>query len=390
MNSKNNFLNKTWSFILVAAGAGARLGGESKQFRFLNDKQVWRYSFDIAQSLLLKGFIDEIVVVFPRSVDITTSNFKFKDKRIKFIYGGDTRSESVKNGLSLSVSTNVLIHDAARPFLTEKLCLDLINIANKTGASIPILKATDSIKMLHDDNSLLPLDRNLIFLTQTPQLFIRDKLLSIICDNKDSYTDEATIWINHGEPIAYSNGEETNFKITTQLDWERAVYMTQKNRIIRTGHGFDVHQLVEGRDLILAGIKINEFDRGLLGHSDADIIIHAIMDALLGAAGEPDIGTLFPSSDIKYKNISSVVLIKEIIELLTKKGWHVEWIDVTLVAQIPKLGNLIPKFIGNLNKLFSDTIEKRHVNLKVKSGEKCGSVGRCESMECYAVATISK
>ena len=181
-----------------------------------------------------------------------------------------------------------------------------------------------------------------------------------------------------------------NFKITSQFDWETACALARGGAEVerRTGHGYDIHQLVEGRPLIIAGVKVDGVSYGLLGHSDADLVAHTVMDALLGAAGEPDIGTLFPATDEKWRGADSMALLRTVLELLASKGWRAEWVDVTLNAQRPKLGHLVPAFIESMNRALGGDETKRIFNMKVKSAERCGSAGRGECMICHGVATI--
>lgn len=380
-------MSSTWSFILVAAGAGNRLGGTPKQFRLLGGIPLWQWSCNIAEKLLSAGVISEIILVLPEKYEYELIKNRVNNN-IKIIKGGKSRAESVYNALNVSVCSDVLIHDAARPFLTEKLCLELINKAEKTGASVPLLKVKDSVKKIANEKMSV-VERENLYLTQTPQLFSKDELLKMLGKTELKNTDEASVWIEMGKNISYVTGDESNFKITTQYDWDRAEMIVNANKIIRIGHGYDIHKLVEGRDLILGGLKIEDSPIGLFGHSDADVVTHTVMDALLGAAGEPDIGRLFPASDNTYKNISSILLFEKVLEKLKNKGWQIEWIDVTLIAQTPKLGHLVDKIADNLNKYLSDSTDKL-INLKVKSGEECGSVGRSECMICHAVATIFK
>lgn len=380
-------MSSTWSFILVAAGAGNRLGGTPKQFRLLGGIPLWQWSCNIAEKLLSAGVISEIILVLPEKYEYELIKNRVNDN-IKIIKGGKSRAESVYNALNVSVCSDVLIHDAARPFLTEKLCLELINKAEKTGASVPLLKVKDSVKKIANEKMSV-VERENLYLTQTPQLFSKDELLEMLGKTELKNTDEASVWIEMGKNISYVTGDESNFKITTQYDWDRAEMIVNANKIIRIGHGYDIHKLVEGRNLILGGLKIEDSPIGLFGHSDADVVTHTVMDALLGAAGEPDIGRLFPASDNTYKNISSILLFEKVLEKLKNKGWQIEWIDVTLIAQTPKLGHLVDKIADNLNKYLSDSTDKL-INLKVKSGEECGSVGRSECMICHAVATIFK
>ena len=380
---------ETWSFIIVAGGTGTRLGGIPKQFRLLDGHPVWKWSAKIAEELWKDGIVQELVIVVP---DDHMAEMKGHcDLKIptRLTAGGTTRSQSVMSGLKNSCGSHVLVHDAARPFITRELCLELIRNSEVHGSSVPLLGSSDSLKRL-ESGKLTCVDRKEYLRTQTPQAFEKSSLIDSIASFGFDGTDEAEAWIASGRDIFITQGSESNFKITTKFDWEVALSITGGRKIQRTGHGFDVHQLVKGRKLILAGIEIKNSELGLLGHSDADIVLHTVMDAILGAAGFPDIGTLFPASDPKWKDADSRELLKTVILKVRSEGWSIDWVDVTLQAQSPKLGDMIPNFIYSVASLIAENGRDPNFNMKVKSGESCGSVGRNECMVCHGVATLSK
>ncbi len=379
----------TWSFLIVAGGSGSRMGGLPKQFRTLGGMPVWKWSAKIANSMYGTSDISELVIVVSDSyADRIAENCAFTIPT-KCVRGGKTRSESVMNGLKMCSGSHVLVHDAARPFLTKELCLKLMDKCLSVGAAVPLLESSDSLKCV-DGETVTCIDRSKIYRTQTPQAFDRLLLLDALNSCDDTPTDDAYAWTLNGNTLGYIIGEENNFKITTRSDWDRAKYIAGGNRMQRTGHGFDIHKLVPNRKLILAGVEIKDSPVGLLGHSDADVICHTVMDAMLGAAGEPDIGTLFPASDIKWKDAVSTELLKYVVSLLHAKAWRIEWVDITLIAQTPRLGNMVESFKISLSKYIAEDDSERNVNIKIKSGEECGSVGRSECIVCHAVATLSK
>ena len=378
----------SWSFILVAAGSGSRIGGLPKQFRKLGPEPMWMWSAHIAEELFLRGVIDELVVVFPRDYDFAKTKDKFKIPA-RFTVGGDTRTESVLNALREARADFVMIHDAARPFVSVELCEELIQTVScePDSGAVPLLESVDSLKIVDPSISVLP--REKIFRTQTPQAFRRIPIEEILASSCVGATDEATLWIDAGKKLFRVRGSEKNFKITTDFDWMTAHALVEAGRTFRVGMGYDVHELVPERKLILGGVEMNSA-LGLLGHSDADIICHAVADALLGAAGEGDIGAMFPASDGRYKDADSALLLKDVIELVASKGWRVVNVDVTLAAQIPRLGNRVGDITHSLKGIFTSNCPCAQINVKVKSGEQIGSVGRAECMECYAVAHIEK
>jgi 2-C-methyl-D-erythritol 4-phosphate cytidylyltransferase/2-C-methyl-D-erythritol 2,4-cyclodiphosphate synthase len=281
-----------------------------------------------------------------------------------------------------------MIHDAARPFLSSAICNALIKETTVSRGAVPLLDSVDSLKELCD-GKISALPREKIFRTQTPQAFNREALLDVLEKNGDGATDEATLWLDSSRELAVVPGDEKNFKITTDFDWQVALSLVNAAKEQRVGLGYDVHELVPGRRLVLGGVEIDS-TLGLLGHSDADIVCHAMADALLGAAGEGDIGTLFPASDAAYRDADSTNLLEEVLALLGGKGWRVVWCDVTLVAQVPRLGVFVPKIIDHLSWRFKAFDLEGKLNLKVKSGEYVGSAGRGECMTCHAVATIER
>jgi 2-C-methyl-D-erythritol 4-phosphate cytidylyltransferase/2-C-methyl-D-erythritol 2,4-cyclodiphosphate synthase len=235
--------------------------------------------------------------------------------------------------------------------------------------------------------TVVPRDR--IFRTQTPQSFRREDLLRVIESSPGHATDEATLWLSGAKKLEYIPGDEKNFKITTDFDWIIAKLFVHESRETRTGFGYDIHELAPGRRLVLGGVEIPS-PLGLVGHSDADVVCHAISDALLGAAGLGDIGTLFPASDDSYRDMDSTVLLERVLKLLTKEGWSVNWIDVTLIAQVPRLGAVMPGIADNLGRRFTIYKLMGKINIKVKSGEFIDGAGRGECMICHAVAMIDR
>ncbi len=377
----------------MAAGSGSRLGGIAKQFRLLGGVPVWHWSVRVAQALYERGRIAELVVVVPAGEDVDAFDHAY-GVPTRYVAGGSERSYSVLNALRACRTSHVLIHDAARPFVTRELCEALVDCALQNGAAIPVLPVTDALKRLGDDGSVSPVDRQAIYRTQTPQAFELDVLLGYMeADSSRTYADEAEAWLHYRRDIGYVEGVEGNFKITTAEDWERARQIACASVEVRVGHGYDVHPLVPGRKLVLAGIDFSRIlvkddcRLGLLGHSDADLICHAVADALLGAAGLPDIGLLFPASEPVYKDACSADLLKEVASRTRREGWDIAHIDVTLLAQIPRIGAYTHDIECALSRLLESSGK---VHFKVKSGEFVGSVGRGECMKCHSIATLTR
>ncbi|MDR1579961.1 MAG: 2-C-methyl-D-erythritol 2,4-cyclodiphosphate synthase [Synergistaceae bacterium] len=377
---------KTWSFVLVAAGNGTRMGGEPKQFRRLGQFPMWKWSARIADELHARGMIDELVVVFPAGYEFRREENAFSVPT-SYTVGGHARTESVRNGLDASRSDFAMIHDAARPFLPACICERLMETVTEETGAVPLLESHDSLKIVGGDINVIP--REKIFRTQTPQAFKKDAILDVIDASPCAAADEAALWIRAGRKLASVPGSPANFKITGDFDWLTARSIAESGRIVRVGMGYDVHELVPGRKLVLGGLAIDA-ELGLLGHSDADILCHAVADALLGAAGERDIGMMFPASEKRHKGADSMELLKTVLALIAGKSWIVGNVDAVLAAQVPRLGDKIGQIVSNLTRLIRTFCPYAEFSVKVKSGEGIGSVGRAECMQCHAVALLEK
>lgn len=370
---------KNFSFIIAAGGQGSRLGAK-KQFLKLDGKVLWQWSADEAAKLKDSG-INEIVLTVPKDYDLSGISWE-APLPFKIIPGGDTRSESVLNGLNAAECDYVLIHDAARPFAGENLFLSLMNATDELTGAIPVMKVPDALKKINAENEISIVNRDELFITQTPQSFPRKKLIEAVQKDLNA-KDEAESWLSSGYKLNTVEGSKFNFKITWQEDMTMAEALINNNKITRTGIGYDVHQLVPERKLILGGVWIKNSPLGLLGHSDADLLTHAVMDSILGAAGLEDIGNIFPASDEKFRNADSIELLKEVLSLVHAQGWHVDFVDAVVEAQVPRLNKYREEIKNSLGRFFD-------VNIKFKSAENLNDSGRGLSMTCWACATLSR
>ena len=376
---------KNFAFVIAAGGSGSRMGDISKlkkQFRILGGKPVWRWSADLAA-----GFdeICEIILVLPEEdFDLAKD---FNDLNIKLVKGGASRPESVMNGLNACSCDYVMIHDAARPFISHEVILNLIEAVNEETGAVPVVPVADAIKKRDKNNIITHVDRDGLFITQTPQVFYRKKLIEVIKEFGMSAKDEAEAWLDAGLKLELVDSSRLNFKITVQDDWRiaEALVNNNKDKMIRTGLGYDVHRLVPERKLILGGVLIEDSPLGLLGHSDADLLSHAIADAILGGVGLPDIGNLFPASDEKFKNADSLELLREAYRLVKANNFKVAWIDAVIQAQVPRLNKYLGLMRENFKKIFDD---KDIVNIKAKSAENLDDAGAGLAMTCWAAATL--
>ena len=297
--------------------------------------------------------------------------------------GGETRGRSVLNALRAAEGQPgdiAVIHDAARCFQTEAAVRAAIESAKANGSGIASLPMTDSV---FATDTQTPLDRSKLIRTQTPQAFRFEEILSAYEQAGDrAATDDAALYARFVGPVTFTPGSSTGYKLTTPEDWDFAQASCFQPR---TGTGFDTHVLAEGRKLILGGVEI-PFEKGLVAHSDGDVLLHALMDALLGAASLGDIGHLFPDKDPKYENISSRVLLREVAKRLREKGFTTFHVDVTVIAQRPKLAPYFPQARRNIAEDLSVQLDQ--VSLKATTTEGMNDEGRGLCISAQAVATI--
>lgn len=383
--------------VIPAGGAGKRLKSHiAKQYLMLDHLPVMVHTLKVFQD---SPEIDEIILALPPE-DLVHIRQELAEKYnltklAHAIAGGNERQDSVKNCLDI-ISDEcgmVVIHDAVRPFVTEELIFHVINAAKETGAAIVGVKAKDTIKEVNTDHvigSTIP--RNNLWLAQTPQAF-DFKLLkeAYSLARKENYygTDDASLVERMGKEVIMVESSYDNIKITTHEDMlmANAIIKNRNKGVFRSGFGYDSHRFVTNRKLILGGVEI-PFNKGLHGHSDADALIHAICDALLGAGGAGDIGRHFPDTDPEYKDISSMILLEKVCNLIKKKGFSINNIDVTVVMETPKLAPYSEQIVSNIARVLN--IAENCVNLKAKTNEGMGFVGRNEGVAVFATATLTE
>lgn len=372
---------KRWALI-VAAGKGARTGFEiNKVYMPLGDSTVLEAclrAFDES------GLFDGITVVISREDEAHFNAISRPESVKNVVYGGINRQESVYNGLKSVDADIVAVHDAARPFVTREIIAATINGAEAIGSGVISTPVTDTIKMVNGEGSVTTLERSALFAVQTPQSFDMKKLLAAherARNEKFLATDDAALFERYYGTVnlVFVPGAEHNQKLTYRSDFE------MNNLDIRMGHGYDAHRLAEGRRLILCGVDVPH-SLGLDGHSDADVAVHALMDAMLGAAALGDIGRHFPDSDERYRGISSMLLLKRVRALLAENGYRVSNADVTIIAQKPKLGPYIAQMCENVANALG--LDARRVNIKATTTEKMGFEGACVGISSHAVVTI--
>jgi 2-C-methyl-D-erythritol 4-phosphate cytidylyltransferase/2-C-methyl-D-erythritol 2,4-cyclodiphosphate synthase len=362
-------------FIILASGQSKRFNSNKpKQFITYKNKALFEHSLD--KAITSKLFKKIILVVN----DIKQIKKKYS-KNVLIIKGGKERSDSSLIALRYIKKfkpNNVLIHDAARPNFTTKLLKKLIKSLKRNKASIPVISSKDSIKY-KIKNQLFNLDRKNSYLTQTPQAFKFKDIYKLSINQKNIVQDEATLFINNDLKIKFIDGEILNNKITFKEDIN--------NTKTFFGIGFDVHRLIKNKKLYLGGVKI-PFHSGLKGHSDGDVILHSIIDALLGAMRKKDIGTFFPDNKNKFKNIRSPKMLKPIIEILNKNNFYINNLDINLICEQPKVSQHRAKIVNSLSSLLN--LNEDLINLKGKTVEKLGLIGKEKAIACEVICSISQ
>lgn len=379
------------SAIVAAGGAGVRLGaGQPKQFLSLDGRSMLEMS---VAALATHPEIDEVVVALPAAHLDPPPAYLTRSWpcAVRVVEGGARRQDSVAKAFAATdpASTVVLVHDAARPFASPALVSRMIAAGAECGAAIPAVGATDTVKVGAAEGVrtwvTATVPRQDVYLAQTPQAFTRAVLAAAIGAGAagDVATDEAGLVERMGGKVALVPGEAANVKITTADDLAGARARTPV--VPRIGTGYDLHRLVAGRPLILGGVRI-PFELGLDGHSDADIVCHAVTDAVLGAAALGDIGRLFPDTEAAWKDADSVALLRQAMTRVHEAGYRVGNVDVTVIAQRPKLLPHVPAMRETLASALGVGIDA--VSVKGKTNELVDSMGRGESMACHAVALL--
>ena len=365
-------------FIILAGGESKRFNSKiPKPYHIYKGKPLLLHSIEKVKSH--KKF-NKIVLVINRKHRILIKNLKIKG--IKIIEGGKTRAESAYKALASVKSDNiknVMIHDAARPNFSLKLLDRLNNELKSNDCIIPAIKSIDSIKQ-KIFNKVKNLNRQNVYLIQTPQAFNYKRLLELQNNTSKEVTDDANLFVKAGKKIKIIKGEIDNNKITTAQD-------IKISHNIKYGIGFDVHRLVPKKKLYLGGIKIPS-PVGSLGHSDGDPVLHAVTDAILGACSMGDIGEKFSNTNKKFKNIRSTILLKKIIEQIKNKGFLVNNIDINIITQKPKIQKYKKKIINCIAKLCNTSVSQ--INIKGKTTEKLGLIGEEKAIACEVIASVIK
>lgn len=374
--------------VVVAAGRGKRSGLDCNKVFF-----AWRGRTVLSRcldALETSKVFDGIVLVIHRDdralYEETVRREHANALVRKIVFGGATRQESVYNGLrALPENAEIVaVHDAARPFVTSEIVRATVESARECGSGVISMSVVDTIKIIQPDGSVFTPERSALRAVQTPQAFRTSELLKAYQKAQSdgfSATDDAAVYeyCFGTVRLVTAAGAEKNLKLTNPEDFQKVKHA------IRIGSGYDAHRLKEGRKLVLCGVEVPH-ERGLDGHSDADVAVHALMDALLGALAEGDIGRHFPDSDDRYKGISSLKLLESVMRIVSARGYKVGNADVTIVAQQPKLAGYIPRMRENLAR----ALDCENVNVKATTTEHMGFEGEEIGISAQAVALLAE
>lgn len=375
--------------IIVAAGSGSRAGdGVPKQYRMLQGKPMLQHSVD---AFAKHPGVDAIIVVIGEGQE-TAAREALPNLDVTFVTGGETRRESVSNGLEAIDGTqefaNILIHDAARPFLSALVIDDLLAALEQHDGAVPALPVIDSLARSADGKLLSASeDRSGLWRIQTPQAFRHDVIFSAHqqWDAADEATDDARMAMAAGFDVTLVPGDERLAKYTFSSDFAADAGQSSAMPSYRTGLGYDVHRLEAGEELWLCGIRI-EHEKGLSGHSDADVALHALTDAILGAAALGDIGDHFPPGDPQWRGASSDQFLAHAARIAGEKGFAIGHVDVTIICEAPKIGPHKAAMRARVGEILGLAIDD--VSIKATTTEKLGYTGRGEGIAAQAVATL--
>ena len=373
----------TVTALIVAAGSGSRLGGEQpKQFRTLGTKPVLAHAVDAMTS---HPRIAAVRVVIGAGQEKMARAALDGREVGALITGGKERADSVRAGLAAIGDGIVLVHAAARPFCPPEVIDRLLDALERHDGAVPVLAVADTLAKARGTIDAM-VDRTALVRVQTPQAFhVEDLLYAYGEAGKRAPTDESTVMVEAGLKVATVEGDPMLDKLTTAADWARAEASLATRLVSRTGMGFDVHGFEGPGPLMMGGVEIAH-ERGLAGHSDADVVLHAITDALLGAAGLGDIGEHFPPSDPRWKGAASHIFLAHAASLIRDRGGIIDFVDCTIIAEEPKVGPHRAAMRSRVAEILG--LSAAQVSVKATTTEQLGFTGRREGIAAQAVATI--
>jgi len=378
--------------IIAAGGEGRRLGaGTPKQLLEVGGRTILERS---VSAFVGHDRVDEVIVVLPAAlVNAPEAWTKSTPPAVRIVAGGARRQDSVANAFdSVAADSDVvLVHDAARPFVSADLISRAIDAAAAHGAAIAALPVRDTVKRVESRGAasviVSTIPRDTIYLAQTPQAFRREVLREAVALGRSGVdaTDEAMLAERAGHAVHVVEGDPSNVKITTADDLDLARRGAGAAALARIGTGYDLHRLVDGRPLVIGGVTIPS-EKGALGHSDADVVCHAVTDAVLGAAAAGNIGQRYPDTDAKWQGASSIELLRDSVRHIRASGFAVENVDVSVVLERPK----IAPYLGDIQARVADAlgVDPSRVSVKGKTNEGLDAIGRGEAIAAHAVALL--
>lgn len=376
--------------LLVAAGSGSRAGGEApKQFRTIAGRAVIAHAVD---ALAGHGGVDAVHIVIGDGQEAMARTALGASDMANLVQGGATRRESVRAGLEAIAShggaARVLIHDCARPFLPGAVIDRLLAALDRGPGAIPVLPVVDTLVRGAQDTAGAIVAREGLFRVQTPQAFGFAALLDAhrAWNPDQEATDDAQMLRARGHDVILVEGDEQLEKLTFAQDFARAEARMRERLTIRVGMGYDVHRLAAGEQLWLGGVLIPH-DKGLSGHSDADVAIHALVDAILGALAEGDIGSHFPPSDPQWRGVASSRFLDHARDRVAARGGEIQHVDLTLICEAPKIGPHRDAMRARIAGILA--VPPDRVSVKATTTERLGFAGRGEGIAAQAVATLS-
>lgn len=367
--------------VVLCAGKGTRTGlGYNKMFYYSGNSDVLSLTLIAADNSAASSIV---IVCRKDEEEAVRSHLALLTKPCAVCYGGETRTDSVRNALKAvpAGAEIVAIHDGARPFVSPSVINRTLFGAMKYGGAIAAVKSSDTVRIVKNGDIVSSPVKEDTVCMQTPQAFRTAELVDAYSKVSGSFDDDAAVYIASGRKPVLVEGDYANKKITTKED------LLGLPKDIKIGTGFDVHQFIDNRPLILGGVEI-PFDKGLLGHSDADVLTHAVMDAILSAAGLPDIGVLFPDSDPAFEGISSMKLLATVMENVKEAGYKVKGVSGVIMAEKPKMAPVIPGIRSSLSKALG--VDYGEVNISATTTEKLGIIGNEKGVAASAIAILTR
>ncbi len=380
---KTNLSEMRVGAVIVAAGRGKRAGGDvPKQWQFLAGKRVANWT---CARFTERHDIAEIVLV----IHPDDRAFASEIKDVRIVHGGETRDQSVLKGLEAlnGENTHVLIHDVARCSVPSHVIDSVLSALRHAKGAAPALPVTDALWTGQAGLVSGTQDRSALFRAQTPQGFALSEIIAAHRAHTGGAADDVEVARAAGLDVVITEGDEANLKITTPSDFARAEALLEQSMDIRVGNGFDVHAFEEGDHVILCGVRVAH-DKSLKGHSDADVGMHAVTDAIYGALADGDIGQHFPPSDPQWKGAASEIFLRHAVNLAQERGFSISNVDCTLICEQPKFGPHAASMKNEMSRLMN--LDASRVSIKATTSERLGFTGREEGIAALATATLVK